>query len=120
MTAKEAEEMMNGNIEHKDWFYKFRLNWMCGKLKHRIEKAAKHGKHSAKIRISSEQDAEQYYPLLAKIYTEQGFRVFYNLKKYKWNMHYPMLRVVWDWENLTYSQRHNFYDCFEYREPHYE
>jgi len=120
MTATEAEELMKESMKHKDLFYKFRLNWMSGKLNQRIENAAKHGKHSAEIMVLSENSAEQYYPLLAKIYIEQGFRVFYNLKQYKLNSSCPQLRVVWDWENLTYGQRHNLYDCFEYREPNYE
>lgn len=91
MTAEEARELSHGSMKHKGFFFKLRLNWMCGIINKKIENAAELGKTYLNIWENTD-TARKYFPLIAEMYSKLGYVVGYNDGS---------MRITWDFKNYS-------------------
>lgn len=94
MTAEEARELMNGSMNYKGIWYKIRLNWFCGCINRRIERAAELNQKYIKFIVSHEDTARQYFPVIARFYEELGYYVAFSY-------HHGSLKIYWDLSDLS-------------------
>ena len=111
MTADEAKTLMSGTMEKKGLLFRTRIAWVCGMLNKTIENAVERGKGEIRF-YSSKNFSEKYYPLLAQIYNDLGYSVFYNVGHY--NKSDNEMLISWNLDSLPFKLLANFLDHYQY------
>lgn len=94
MKADEARKITEGNVEHRDIWFKLKLSWMCGVINSKIEKAAAKGLGWVDIKIRNNDMRDMYLPVIWKVYEDLGYMVYYDCSYYD--------RFTIDWEHKEY------------------
>ena len=111
MTADEAKTLMSGTMAKKGLIFRTRIAWVCGMLNKTIENAAERGKGEIRF-YSSKNFSEKYFPLLAQIYNDLGYSVFYNIGHY-YKSDNEML-ISWNLDSLSFIQLANILGQYKY------
>ena len=96
MKALEAMELTKGSMKRKGLLFKVKITYLCGKLNCIIEHEAEYGQTEAKLKNIGKHSAKIYFPLMAELYEENGFFVYYSTC-YTYDNEF---RVFWDKDNI--------------------
>ena len=110
MTAEEARELMDGSMKYKSIAFKLYLNWICGRINKKIEKAAELGNPQVIIKFNLYKIAKYYFPIITQLYEKQGYHVVYTFYRQE-------MRIIWDLSSISQHEikemtgvYSNFYD----------